>query len=299
MLTRDNVNVNAQDSSFGWTPLHMVAVYGVLAAAETRGNLEVAKYLLSRDDINVNAQDNRRFTPLHRAAWHRNWDMVKYLLSRDDVDVNARIEYAAYITPLDVLARSWYSHMDMALLSRARARGGVCVSSTQDVCGLVMRPRYFILTINTNHSGAVHTVTATDSFRPDAATIYSLVHSNGLSLTVNSETGVLSLPADAGVLTEGIVATASIQATTEGGTQSVTVEVVIKVSAADDGNAGFFHPPDVFQNPPLQLIPPAQNQFKPPKLARARPPTIPKSPAILGAPPLPPPSRFRVSFFHA
>ena len=52
---------------------------------------------------------------------------------------------------------------------------------------------------------------------------------------------------------------------------------------------------NMFQNPPLQLIPSAGNQFKPPKLARAPPSKTPKSPAILDAPPIPPPSRFRVS----
>ena len=101
-----------------------------------------------------------------------------------------------------------------------------------------MRPLHFTLTINTNHSGAVHTVTATDPLRPDAAEIYSLVHSGSLSLTVNSETGVLSLPADSGVLTGVLVATASIQATTEGGTQSVTVEVVVEVAAPSPMLAG-------------------------------------------------------------
>ena len=148
------------------------------------------------------------------------------------------------------------------------------------------------MTVSAHRSGAaVHTVAVTGRFsyygyrgNYYGITTYSLVHSSGLSLTVNSKTGVLylsaDLPADSGILTEGLVATASIQAAASYGSQTVTMEVVIEISAIGGDNAGLFQPPDMFQNPPLQLIPSAGNQLNPPKLARARLPKIPESPAI-------------------
>ena len=214
-------DVDADALSFSLTPLHIAAWYG---------HLDVVKYLLSRDDVDGdgNAQESSTGeTPLIMMMRHGgNLDVVKYLLSRDDVDVNAQNKWGE--TALDkAVGRGNYAILETIEL--LRARGGVCLARTDEACGLVMRPFHFILTVGANHSGAVHTVTATDPLRPNAATIYSLVHSGGFSLTVDSETGMLSLPADFGVLTAGLVATASIQAATEGGTQKVTVERVVKV----------------------------------------------------------------------
>ena len=227
LLSRDDVDADAQNNYFGHTPLHWAASYG---------RLDVVKYLLSHDDVDANARGNGGHTPLHSAARRGHLEVVKYLLSRDDVDADAQDNWGR--TPLGRVVS--YRVLDMAAL--LRARGGVCLTRTDEECGLIMRPLHSTLTINANHSGAVHTVTAMDPLRPNAATIYSLVHNGGLlgglSLTVNSETGVLSLPADSGVLAAGLVATVSIQAATEGGTQSVTVEVVIEVFAASGDNVG-------------------------------------------------------------
>ena len=350
LLIAAGADVNVQNKK-GKTPLYLAVSRGytemvslfLSAGAETDArdengrtllhlvvsleHAEMVSLFLSAGAEEIDARDENGRTPLHLAASYETADreMVRLLLS---AGANGGLADNDGTTPLDAAVEQfilsfvdrndpnlWDSlalnELRFDIVHDIRRAGGICLVETNPECGLIMRPAHSTVTIGVNHSGAVHTVIATDSLRPsadhfdsepdvlyyvsprpNAATIYSLVHSNGLSLTVNSETGVLSLPADSGVLTAGHVATASIQATTDGGTQNVTVEVVIEVSAADDGNAGLFHPPDMFQNPPLQLIPPAWNQFKPPKLTRVRPPTIPKSPAILGAPPL---SRFRVS----
>ena len=92
------------------------------------------------------------------------------------------------MTPLDLAAAN-----NPGVSADIRDAGGVCLIRTDEACGLIMRPLRLALTVSANYSGAVHTVTAGDALRPNAATIYSLVHGEGFS--VNSQ-GVLS--ADSG-----------------------------------------------------------------------------------------------------
>ena len=260
------------------TPLFEASYWGITERVE----------LLLERGANPNSLDIWGYTPLHGAVFNYKYnptsqivEAVRLLLSNGaDINLNSRYGRA----PLDDSAST---NRTAVLTAFLREHGGICFIRTYSDCGLIMRPFNFTVNAAANYSGVVHTVTATDALRPNAATIYSLIHGEGFS--VNSE-GVLS--AGSGVLTAGLVATVSIRATTEGGTQSVTVEIVIKVSAASGGNAGLFHSPDVFQNPPLQLIPFAGNQLKPPKLVRVRSSKISEFPAkiILGSPPLPPTS---------
>ena len=331
LAPRSDVNADARDNldpvggiiDSGRSPLH------VAVDNPDVNTVKLVDYLASRNDVDANGRDDKGRTPFFYAAIEAAYDyssrgsppwwsspdldslgvytiavsVLRLLASRDDVDVNtpdnngrAPLDYivSGHLNPGIHIQRrgSWSYERLRRGVEVLRSLDSVCLIETHEICGIVMRPLHSTLTISVNHSGAVHTVTATNFLNSDAATIYSLVYSNGLSLTVNSETGVLFLAADSGILTEGLVATVSVRATTEGGTQSAVVEIVIVVSAVNP--ARLFHPP-------LQLIPPAENQFKPPKLARVRPPKIPEVPAkiFLGAPPLPPPSRFRVSFFHA
>ena len=315
LLLKAGADVNLPNAD-GYTALNIAVIRDYPAAAT----------LLVNAGANVDAQGSGGKTPLYFAIENQKENMARLLLKAGaDVNLPNTDGYTALDiavgqfelgVAVETLARSvdgalhwWYDRVEYDILTLVRHdSNGVCLVLTSEQCGIIARPARSTVTIGVNYSGAVHTVTATVFYgsydRSGYSPIYSLVDSvGGLSLTV-SEAGVLSLSANSGVLTSGFVATISIQARTDARSyaenqrhaQSVTVEVVIEVSAAAAaGNAGLFHPPDMFQNPPLQLISPAQNQFKPPKLARAHPPKIPKSPATLGAPPLPPPSRFRVS----
>ena len=312
MIIIEDADVNVKNAKNG-TPLHRAAVHGYE---------DVARMLIAAG-ADVDARNSKGKTPLYVAFEKSKWGMAS-LLAAAGADVNLPDIVDGY-SPLDLVFNAIENEEDYSLPLSVAVNirdyyGAVCLIRTGSECGLLMRPPHFTVTIGADYPDdapvSVHTVTAAYSGYSNlsahatsetipTATIYSLVHGEGFS--VDSKTGVLS--ADAGILTAGFVATVSIKVIAEGGTQSVTVEVVIEVSAADDGNAGIFHPPDVFQNPPLQLIPSAGNQLKPPKLVRVRPPKIPELPAkiVLGAPPLPfpptpiplSPSRFRVSFFHA
>ena len=232
----EGADVNLRNATNG-TPLHRAVVHENHAAVS----------LLIKARADVNAQNNNGRTPLNLAAYnlrhnipdsqtaqHNLYELFHALMRDGKADPNAPDMFGH--TALDMIdafepgiaaRRAFMSH----LAEFIRGDGGICLVETGGRCGLIMHPSRSAVTIGINHSGAVHTVTAASSIRPGAAPIYSLVHGNGLSLTVDSETGVLSLPADSKVLTGGLVATASIQATTDGGTQSVTVEVVIEVSA--------------------------------------------------------------------
>ena len=252
LASRGDVDVNARDNR-GWTPLHHATDYGHLEvvkylssrgdvnARDNRGGtplhwaarygyassdfLEVAKYLLSREDVDANVRDNDGRTPLHWAVDALSpigsVNEVKYLASHEDVDVNIRDNRGR--APLDDVSNGYFANIAATTL---RASGAVCYVSTSERCGLIMRPFHSTVTVDVGHSGAVHTVTATT--HSEAAAVYSVVYGEGFS--VDGDDG--ELHASAGTLVEGLVATVSIMATTEGGTQSVTVEVVVEVSSS-------------------------------------------------------------------
>ena len=251
-LSYDDVDVNIQVAYSGTTPLYWAAWFG---------SADMVKYLISRDDIDAARRDYEGDTPLHIAAKPRliHWmtharrlEAVKYLLLK--IPVNVRNSEDSH-TPLDrALERaalaSYYNleegqlevpsvegrhggvsafyvkgiRASEAVAATLRALGGVCLTRTDEACGLIMRPLHFTVSVLQNHVGALLAVTATTT-HGDSSPVYSLVPDvNGFSVSGSGE-----LTADSGALVEGLVATVSIQATTEGGMQSVAVERVVKV----------------------------------------------------------------------
>ena len=199
-------DVNAQNSD-GATPLHRAVV----------GDYYAAVSLLIGAGAEVDAQNLKGKTPLYLAASLERAGMVSLLLS---AGANGGLPDNDGITPLDKAVEN-----DLDVVADIRDAGGVCLTRTDAACGLIMRPRHSTVVVAENHVGAALAVTATT--HGDASPVYSLVHDvNGFSVS-----GAGELTADSGTLVEGLIATVSIQAATEGGTQSVAVERVVSVSA--------------------------------------------------------------------
>ena len=199
-------NVKVKNSNKA-TPLHRAVV---------RNDYAIASLLIDAG-AEVDAQNTKGKTPLYLAASLERADMVLLFLS---AGADGGLPDEEGITPLDMAVEN-----DLDVVADIRNAGGVCLTRTDAACGLVMRPLHSTVVVAENHVGAALTVTAVT--HGDAAPEYSLVYDvNGFSV---SEAGELT--ADSGTLAEGLVATVSIQATTEGGTQSVAVERVVSVSA--------------------------------------------------------------------
>ena len=219
------------------TPLFEAAYWGDVAKVQV---------LLERG-ANPDGRDTAGYTALHGAAFngifnpHLVLDLVEVarLVLMYGANVNAQRDNGK--TPIDVGS---YYHRLAPLQTLFRQYGGICLISRRSICGLVMRPSSTVVNVAASHSGTVvHTVSARVIGDRNAKPVYSLVNGSGFS--VDAATGELS--AEAGTLTEGLLATVSIQATVPGGTQSVTVEVKVKVRSASGGGAAF--------STPLPLIP--------------------------------------------
>ena len=199
-------DVNAQNSD-GSTPLHRAVVRDYYAAAS----------LLIDAGAAVDLRNNGGKTPLYKAVSLERAGMVSLLLS---AGANGGLPDNGGITPLDKAVEN-----DLDVVADIRNAGGVCLTRTDAACGLIMRPFHSTVFVTANHVGAALTVTAIT--HGDAAPEYSLVYDvNGFSVSGGGE-----LTADSGTLADGLVATVSIQATTEGGAQTVAVERVVSVSA--------------------------------------------------------------------
>ena len=263
-----NVNAQKRDASYSLikkdAPIHSAAHYGhldivkylvsqgaevdikarydktPLHEAAWRGHVDVVEYLVSRGaDTTARGGTWPRYTPLHYAAAYGHLDVAEYLLDIG-VDVNIHIPWRG--TPLDQAVKKahdwWYS--DSEDRSRARvvastliARGGICLERTYAMCGLIMRPSGFTVTVTAGYSGAVHTVTAMTR-NSGMSPVYSIEY-GGRDFQVNAETGVLS-PVGESLAEEGAV-TVSVKAMAAGGTQSVTVEVVVEVTSSSSSAA--------------------------------------------------------------
>ena len=200
-----DANVNVKNSNKA-TPLHRAVV---------REDYAIASLLIDAG-AEVDAQNTKGKTPLYLAASLPRAGMVSLLLS---AGADGGLADEKGITPLDMAVEN-----DLDVVADIRDAGGVCLTRTDAACGLVMRPLHSTVVVAQNHVGAALAVTATT--HGDAAPVYSLVDEvAGFSF----DSGTLT--ADSGTLAEGLVATVSIQATTEGGAQTVAVERVVSVSA--------------------------------------------------------------------
>jgi ankyrin repeat protein len=95
--------VFSSTEGFGWTPLHMAALYGYKDVAE----------LLLANKAEVNAKDKGGETPLHMAAMNGQKDVAELLLA-NKAEVNAKDRGGA--TPLHFAAAN--NHKDVAELLR-------------------------------------------------------------------------------------------------------------------------------------------------------------------------------------
>ena len=109
LLEREDVNLNQEDTKYGWTPLLW---------ATWKGHSAVVRMLLERGDVNPNQADAKSgWTPLLWAAEMGHLGVAKILLEREDVNLNqADTKYGA--TPLLLAAEKGQSGVVKILLER-------------------------------------------------------------------------------------------------------------------------------------------------------------------------------------
>ena len=241
LLSRDDIDVNPRVWDFimiapnEWffadssTPLGWAV--GGFYSSRFRGERSpnhylVVEYLLSHPDIDATLPNIHGRTPLHQAVINGAAGAVKPLLAK--IPINFRNTISGD-TPLDdAVSRGSSSYA--AIIATLRALGGVCLTRTEEDCGLVMRPFHSTVVVVENHYGATVALAVTATTDVGSPPAYQLVYSSANSGGLSIDSAAGEFIANRGALTAGQLITVSIQAAA--GSQSVTVERVISVAAA-------------------------------------------------------------------
>lgn len=120
-LVNYGLDVNANDTSKEWTPLHM---------AMQNPNSAVVEMLI-RCGANVNARSETGITPLMGAAFYRNLETVEILI-KHGADVSAKSKYGETSLFGAVGSSSWMPNLNLAVIETLIKYGADVNAKTRD-----------------------------------------------------------------------------------------------------------------------------------------------------------------------